>query len=115
MRGETVWKYGMGCEIGVSEAAKRGRKSPDRALFSAREARSRGPRLFSKQFRKGLLRSSPLGDSLGSLSRTGSLALIGLERGAPYHVEARAWSLPPRINHPVPRRDGHRDGLSRTP
>jgi hypothetical protein len=51
-RGETVWKIGMGCEVGVPDGAKRGRKSPDRALFAAREARLRGLRPFSKQFRK---------------------------------------------------------------
>lgn len=50
---ETVWKIGMDCEVGVQEAAKRSRKSPDRAFFAAREACSRGLRLFPKQFRKG--------------------------------------------------------------
>src|SRR5215203_448572 len=52
VRGETVWKIGMGCEIGVPEAAKWGRKSPDRPLFAAQDPRPRGLRLFSKQFRK---------------------------------------------------------------
>jgi hypothetical protein len=51
VRGETVWKIGLGPEIGVPKAAKRGRKSPDRPLFAAEEARSRGLGLFSKQFR----------------------------------------------------------------
>jgi hypothetical protein len=47
---ETVWKIAMGSEIGVPEAAKRDRKSPDRPPFAAQEARSRGLQLFSKQF-----------------------------------------------------------------
>jgi hypothetical protein len=40
-------------KIGVLKALKRGRKSLDRPLFAAEEARSRGLGLFSKQFRKG--------------------------------------------------------------
>src|ERR671920_1730586 len=52
VRGETVWKIGMGSEIGVLQAAKRGPKSPDRPPFAAQAARSRGLWLFSKQFRK---------------------------------------------------------------
>jgi hypothetical protein len=39
-------------KIGVLKALKRGRKSLDRPLFAAEEARSRGLGLFSKQFRK---------------------------------------------------------------
>jgi hypothetical protein len=53
MRGETVWKIGMGPKIVVPEAAKGAAKGPDRPLFAAQEARWRGPLLFSKQFRKG--------------------------------------------------------------
>jgi hypothetical protein len=65
VRGETVWKVVMGSEIGVPEAAKRGRKSPDRPPFAAQAARSRGLWLFSKQFRK--VNSAKLALMLGLL------------------------------------------------
>src|SRR5215212_816432 len=55
-----------------------------------------------RQFLDGVLGSSAKGGLLGSSSRTGLVPLIGLERGAPYQVEARASSLPPRITrYPV--------------
>ena len=51
-RGETVWKFVTGPEMGVPKAATRGRRGTDRPLLVTKEARSRSLRLFSKQFRK---------------------------------------------------------------
>src|SRR5829696_10533120 len=39
--------------IGTPKVAKSGQRDPDQPLPAADEARPRGPRLFSKQFRKG--------------------------------------------------------------
>src|SRR5215203_3783958 len=50
LRGETVWKIGIGPEIGTPKVTKRGPWDPDQPLPGADEARPRGPRLFSKQF-----------------------------------------------------------------
>src|SRR5215212_1692287 len=41
-----------GSLIGVPKAAKRARRGPDLPLLATKAARSRGLRLFSKQFRK---------------------------------------------------------------
>src|SRR3954468_21558886 len=49
---ETVWKFGIGPEIGVPKAVERGQRGPDQPLLTAEEARSRGLGLFSKQFLK---------------------------------------------------------------
>jgi hypothetical protein len=52
VRGETVWKIGISTEMGVPKALEWGQRSRDRPLLAAEEARSRGLKLFSKQFRK---------------------------------------------------------------
>src|SRR5215210_2590433 len=49
VRRETVWKIG----IGPGARVRKGSKGADQPFLAANEARSRGPRLFSKQFRKG--------------------------------------------------------------
>src|SRR5215210_1356385 len=48
VRRETVWKIG----IGPGARVRKGSKGADQPFLAANEARSRGPRLFSKQFQK---------------------------------------------------------------
>jgi hypothetical protein len=52
VRGETIWKFVTGPEMGVPKAATRGRRGTNRPHLATKEARSRSIRLFSKPFRK---------------------------------------------------------------
>jgi hypothetical protein len=81
-------------EIGVPEAAKRGRKSPDRPLLGADEALLKGPRLFSKQFRKENSRRSACRILQKTTQYPGPMAWTGTvrTRGGRYYLGLDAYA-----------------------
>jgi hypothetical protein len=82
-------------EIGVPEAAKRGRKSPDRPLLGADEALLKGPRLFPKQFWKENSRKSACRILQKSTQYPGPMAWTRTvrTRGGRYYLGLDAYAL----------------------